>query len=162
MSFRTVEGLQERELFACFDALGNHLSLELLADVNYGGEERSVIWIGRGLLDKGPLNFQNFNRKPPETAEAGIAGAKVIHGEVYAHNFEPLEDRGSRCGMLQKDALGEFQLEIARFQSSFPKYCAKALEKILVAELDGRNIDRNNHGRQPGVLPGASLPACFV
>lgn len=44
--------------------------------------------------------------------------------------------------MLQKDAFGEFQLEIARFQSSFPEYSTNAFEKILIPELDRRRIRR--------------------
>src|SRR6267143_2103176 len=162
LSFCTVLGLKECELFPRFDALGNHASLEALANVNYGAEECSVIWIDRDLVDKGLVYFQGFNGKLPEIAEARVAGAEVIHGEVYSHNFEPLKYGGAGFGMLHKDAFGELELEIARFQASFPEYCANTFEKILAAELDGRNIDSNRNGRQTRVLPGASLPACFA
>ncbi len=40
LSFCTVLGLEECELFLRFDALGNHPLLEVLAHINYGTHDR--------------------------------------------------------------------------------------------------------------------------
>jgi hypothetical protein len=53
--------------------------LKAFSHANYGAHDVRVIRIGRDLLDKGLVNFQHINGKLPKIAEAGIAGAEVIH-----------------------------------------------------------------------------------
>jgi hypothetical protein len=141
LSFRTVVGPKECELFLRFDTLGNHALLEVFAHINYGAHDGRVIGIGSDPMDKGLVNFQDINGKLLKIAEAGIAGAEVIHNKVYSHHFE-LSKYGSRgFGMLHKDAFGELEFEISRFQASFREYRPETFDKTLIAELDGGNVD---------------------
>src|SRR5712692_6338828 len=135
LSFRTVLGLKEYELFLRFDALGNHALLEVLAHINYRSDDSRVIRIARDLVDKGLINFQDINGKLPKIAEAGIAGAEVIHRQVYPHHFDLLKYSGRGFGLLHKDAFGKLEVEISPFQASFPEYRPDSLDKTLIAEL---------------------------
>src|ERR1700687_1370655 len=162
LSFRTVLGLKVGPLFLRFDALSNHKMLETFSHVNYGAHDRRVIEIGSHLADKGLVNFQEINGKLPKIAEAGIAGAEVIHRKVYPHHFELLKYVGRGFGILHKDAFGELELEISSFQAGFREYRPHTFDKIPIAELDGGNVDGNRHWRQSRVLPGARLPARFA
>src|SRR2546430_4851865 len=148
LSFRTELGLKVGPLFSRFDALGNHEVLEALSQVNYGAHDGGVIGIGSDLVDKGLVDFQDINGKLSKIAEAGIAGAEVIHRKVYPHHLELLKygDRG--FGILHKDAFGELEFEISRFQASFPEYRLDTVDKTLIAELPGGNVDGNRQWRQ--------------
>src|SRR5437016_2358151 len=162
LSFCAKLGLKVCPLFLCFDALGNHEVLEALSHVNYSAHDGRVIGIGSNLVDKGLVNFQDINGKLPKIAEAGIAGAEVIHRKVNPHRFELLKYGGRGFGILHKDTFGDLEFEIARFQASFQEYRPDTFDKTLVAELDGGNVDGNRQWRQPRVLPGARLGACFA
>src|ERR1700674_2093279 len=162
LSFRTVLGLKVGPLFLRFDALSNHEMLEALSHVNYGAHDCRVIGIGTDLVDKRLINFQDINGKLPKIAEAGIAGAEVIHRKVNPHRFELLKYSVRGFGILHKDAFGDLEFEISSFQAGFRKYRPHTFDKILIAELDGGNVDGNRHWRQSRVLPGARLPACFA
>jgi hypothetical protein len=107
LSFRTVLGLKERALFLRFDALGNYLVLEALSHANDGAYDWRVIGIASDPLDEGLVNFQDINGKLLKIAEAGIAGAKVIHRKVNPHLFELLKYSGRGFGMVHKDAFGK-------------------------------------------------------
>src|SRR6266404_2211399 len=162
LSFRTVMGLKECALLLRFDALGNHALLEVLAHVNYGAHNRRAIGIGSDPMDKGLVNFQDINGKLLKIAEAGKAGAEVIHGKVNPQRFELLKYSGRRFGILHKDAFGELEVEIARFEAGFREYRPDRFDKTLVAKLDGGNINGNPLERQSRDLPDARLPACFA
>src|SRR6202795_600289 len=124
-------GLQVCPLFLRFDALGNHKVLETLSHVNYSAHDGRVIRIGSDLVDKGLVNFQDINGKLPKIAEAGIAGAEVIHCKVNAHRFELLKYGGRGFGILHQDAFGDLKFEISRFQASFQEYPPDTFDKIL-------------------------------
>src|ERR1700687_3305870 len=162
LSFRTVLGLKECELFLRFDALGNHALLEAFCHVNDGAHDGRVSGIASNSVDEGLVNFQDINGKLLKIAEAGKAGAEVIHGKVDPHRFELLKYSGRGLRILHKDAFGEFEVQILRFQAGFREYRPDTFDKTLIAELNGRNIDGNPLERQTRVLPFARLPAGFI
>src|SRR6266700_470727 len=162
LSFRTALGLKVSPLFLRFDALGNHEVLEALPHANYGAYDWRVIGIASDPVDEGLVNFQDINGKLLKIAQAGIAGAEVIHGEPNSHSFELLEYSGRGFGMLHQDAFGELQFEISPFQASFRECRPYTFDKTLIAELNGGNVHSNRQPPQSRVLPGARLPACFA
>src|ERR1700676_531278 len=162
LALPTVQGLQVDPLFRRFDTLGHYDVVEALAHVNDGAHDFRVVGIGGDLADKGLVDFQDIDGKLAKIAEAGIAGAEVIHGEAYAHGFELLQYGGGGFGILHKHAFGELEFEIARFQVGVREYRADTFDKTFVAELDGGNVDGNRQGRESSVLPGARLAARFA
>src|ERR1700675_1560059 len=88
LSFRAAVGPKVGPLLLRFYALGNHDMLETLAHINYGADHRGFVGVGTDLIHKRLINFQGIEGKPPEIAQAGIAGPEVIHGKVYPHGFE--------------------------------------------------------------------------
>src|ERR1022692_2701163 len=141
LSFLTVLGLKECELFLRFDALGNHALLEVLAHIEYGAHDWRVIGIARDPVDEGLVNFQDINGKLLKIAEAGIASAEVIHRKLYPHGLDFLKYGDRRLGILHKNAFGELKVEIACFKTCFSEGGANPCHKSLRAEFDGRNID---------------------
>ena len=88
MPFHTVLGLKECQLLVRFDAFSNHALLEAFPHVNDGSHDGSVLEIATDLVHEGLVNFQDINGKPLQIAEAGIAGAEVIHRKVYSYLLE--------------------------------------------------------------------------
>src|SRR6266849_1289702 len=162
LSFRATQGLKVGPLQLRLAALGNYQVLEALSHVNDGAHDCGVIGIGSDLLDKGLVNLQDINGKLPKIAEAGIAGAEVIHRKVHPHDFELLKYGGRGFHIVHKHTFGELECEIPRCQASFREYRPDAFDKTLLAELDGGNIDGNRQWRESCALPGARLPACFA
>src|SRR5208282_262716 len=162
LPFRAMMGLKECELFLRFHAFGDHTQPEVLAHINYGAHDGSVLGIDRDPADEGLVDFQDVNGKLLKIAEAGIAGAEVIHRKVNPHRFELLKYSSGGFGILHKDAFGDLKIKIARFQARFREYRPDAFDETLVAELTGGNIDGNPLERQTRVLPSARLPACFA
>src|SRR5258708_4357756 len=92
--------------------------LEALSHVDDRAHDCRVIGIGSDLVDKGLVNFEDINGKLPKIAQAGIAGAEVIHGKMYAHHFKLLKNGGRGFGVVHKNAFGELEFKIACFQAS--------------------------------------------
>src|SRR5258708_3553888 len=136
--------------------------LEALSHVDDRAHDCRVIGIGSDLVDKGLVNFEDINGKLPKIAQAGIAGAEVIHGKMYAHHFKLLKNGGRGFGVVHKNAFGELEFEIACFQASFREYGPDTLDKPLIAELDRANLYVNPHLPNPGILPRTRLPARFA
>jgi hypothetical protein len=110
--------------------------LMMALTIKESSESAVICW----TRDKGPVDFQDVNGKLPKIAEAGIAGAEVIHRKVHTHRFELLKYCGRGFGVLHKDAFGEFEFETSRLRASFREYRPDAIDKVLIAELDRRNI----------------------
>src|SRR5260370_30175811 len=104
LSFRATLGLKVGPLLLRFDTLGNHEVLEALSHVNYGAHDGGDFGIGSDLVDKGLVNFQDIDGKLPKIAEAGKAGAEVIHRKVHPQHFELLKCRSRGFAILHKDA----------------------------------------------------------
>src|ERR1700688_958732 len=162
LSLRAAPGSQEGELFLGFDALGNDTLLEVLTHINDGADDGRIVRVAGDLVDKGLVNLEDVDGELAEIAEAGIAGAEVVHSQVYTHPFEGLKHIGGSLDVAHQDALGELKVEIAGFQAGFRENRADALDKTLIAKLDSGNIDGNALERQTRVLPFAGLSAGFI
>src|SRR5450631_1777427 len=107
LTFGTMASLKESEFRLRFDALGNDALLEVLAQINYGAHDGRVTGIGGNLADKGLINFQGINGKLTKITQAGIAGAKVIQGQVHAYVFESMKYGATGFDIRHEDALCE-------------------------------------------------------
>ncbi|MNL25494.1 hypothetical protein D3C87_1469780 [compost metagenome] len=58
---------------------------------------------------------------------------------------------------MHQHAFGDFQFEQGRLQTGVLEYLFDAVDKVPLAKIDGRYIDRHADFRQPGRLPQAGL-----
>src|ERR1700689_5452549 len=135
LSFRTMPGLQEFELFLGFNALGNHAPLEILAHINDGAYDWRVIGIAGDPMYERLVNFQDIHRKLLKITEAGIASPEVIHCKVKPHRFEVSKHSARGFGILHENAFGEFEVEIASIQAGIAQNRANPCDKCLGAEF---------------------------
>ena len=67
-----------------FDAFRNNALLEILAMSIMALTMEESSGVSGDLADKGFVDLQDIDGKLAKIAEAGIAGAKVIHSNVYS------------------------------------------------------------------------------
>ena len=106
-----VLGLEVGFLRFRFDTLRNDEVLETFAHTDDGVYDGAVAGIASDAAHEGLVNFQAVEGKLLEIAEAGIAGAEIIDGQMYAHGLKLLKYGGGRFGILHKNAFGEFEVE---------------------------------------------------
>ena len=143
MSFCTLLGLKECELLVSFNAFRNHALLEILADDNDGADHGRVVGVSGDLVHKGFVNLQDVDGKLLKIAEAGIAGAKVIHRNVYSQCLKRMKFYCRQIGMLHQNAFGKLEIKIAGFQTGFSQSVANACKKGFSAKFGSGNIDGN-------------------
>src|SRR6202046_1255852 len=158
LPFRAALDLKECELLLRFDALGNHAQVQILAQVNNGTDDCGVVSIAGDALDEGPIYFQDINGKFLKIAQAGVAGPEVIHSQVYTHRSELPEYRDRNFGIGHKDALGDFEVQVALFQTRFSEGGVNCGDKSLGSKFGGGNIAGNSLETQTCDFPLVPLP----
>jgi hypothetical protein len=162
LSFGALLGLKKCSLVLGFDALGDHQMFEALSHANDSSYNLRVIAACGDLLDERPIYLQYVNGKLTKIAQAGVAGAEVIHSKAYTHLFQIIKHANSGFSVIHENAFGKLEFKISGFESSFRKYVSNSRDKSLIAKLDGGNVNRQRNQREPGLLPRASLRACFA
>ncbi len=76
-------GLQKGELLRRFDALGHDPLFEALAHRNDGTDD-GIAGIAVDVLHERLVDLERVDRETPQIAQTGIAGAKVIDGNLHA------------------------------------------------------------------------------
>src|SRR5512138_1198850 len=98
------------------DSLCNDAKAERVSHCDDGGGDRGIVGLDRDLPDERAVDLEGVQRKMLEVAEGGVAGTKIIHREVQAHGAEPVQRLGDLAVMVDENALGELQTQVAGLQ----------------------------------------------
>ena len=113
----------------------------------------------RQVAHETPVHLEVVDRKELEVAERRIAGAEVVDGEVHAHRAQIAHELHRLVRIPHHHAFGDFELEDAGFGPGGLEDFRELGYELLLAELDGRKVDRDRHPRQAGILPGLGARA---
>src|SRR5690606_27304481 len=93
------------------DALGNHRHAQVVGNADDGlGEVRVFLVVGQ-VADEGAVDLQLVELEALEVGERGVAGAKVVDGQLDAQRVNRVE-RGRDVGQLgHEGALGDLEFE---------------------------------------------------
>src|ERR1700693_2399760 len=80
--------LKKCQLLYGFHSLSDDTLLETLGHTNDRADDDRIIGSGNDIVDERLVEFQRVNGKSSQIAQAGIAGAKVIHGQSHSDGFE--------------------------------------------------------------------------
>src|SRR4029077_14948102 len=122
LPFGAAVRLQKVELFLGFDAFGNDALIEAFAHVDDGADNGGIVGVAADLVDEGLVDLEDINGKLAEIAETGIAGAKVVDGQVYTPAFDCLKYVGGGRDIVHQDALGDLQIQIAGIEAGLREY----------------------------------------
>ncbi len=162
LSFDAGMGLQEGELLSRFNTLSHHPLFETLADRNNGGDDNGFLGSAADVVDERLVDLERIDRKTPQIAQTGIAGAKVIDGNLYSEVLERVQDRRRLIRVLHEPTFGQFKFEVARVQAGVAEDGTDPGDKILAVKLLGRDIDRNLTKVEASLQPGLGLATCFA
>ena len=153
---------QERDLVVVLDALGDDAQIELLAQRDDGGRHGAVVDVGWQPLDERPVDLETRDRERLQRAEARIAGAEVVDGDLNAEALQLVH--GSDClpDIAHDQAFRQLEFDIARFQPTLLQRVDDAADEVLLGKLPRRDVDAHLDRRQPGFLPGFVLAASLL
>ena len=136
-----AEGDHDVCLFEGFNAFGDDVEAQAVAEVDDGGDDLVAVGpVGHGG-DEAAIDLEQVEGEGLEVAEAGVSGAEVVEGEAAAKLFEPGGDLEGGVEVVDEAALGELDDEAVKREAGA---CGELFEEIgegEVAELDGRDVD---------------------
>src|SRR6267143_3713630 len=143
---------QEFQLLWRLDSLGDHPQSERMRERNHRLSDRRIV---PGLADpvhERAVDLQAVYRQPRQIAQARIACAEIVHGDLHAERFQAIQDVGRLLPILDQDALGELELQAPGLELGRAHGALHGLDEAGAAELPRGNV----YGEaQPGM-------ACLV
>ena len=103
--------MKKFELFECFYAFRNNSQLEAPGHANHRGHYCRIAISACDLPHEGLVDLQRVDWEFSQIAQAGISGAKVIDGHLYAAFSQGLQDEGSARDSLHQYTFGQLEFE---------------------------------------------------
>src|SRR5207244_10754455 len=103
-----AELLEERQLRAGLDALGEHLLVERLAELEDGAHDLAAVALARHAVDERAVDLERIDGQRRQVAQRRIAGAEVVDGKRDAHVMQRREGRDGVLAAVHDAALGYF------------------------------------------------------
>ena len=150
-------GAQKINLMGAIHALGHGTQLEAAGQRNDRADDRLVARILADADHKGPVNLERVDGQQFQVSERRIAGAEVIHCELYADLVEFFEDSQGVLN-IHNHRFGDFKLQSGGFKPGFVENGAHDLNDIAALNLFDRQVDRHLGQHQTGGAPRHDLP----
>src|ERR1700674_919505 len=106
---------------------------------------------------KTAVDLDLVERKAAQVTEGRIAGAEIVHRDMYAEPAQLMERTERLLAVLHEDRLGNLKLEAMGRQPGGGQRIDDHRQQILVHDLNRREIDRELHLVRPASGVGASL-----
>ena len=109
-----VVAAEHRELVVGLDgldALGHHLEVEVVPEVDRRLHDRRVARVLRHVHDERLVDLDGVDRQLLEVGERRVAGPEVVDREADAHLRQAVQDRGGAPVVGHDRRLGDLELE---------------------------------------------------
>lgn len=133
-----------------------------MCELDDGLGDGGVLGVGAEVLDEGAIDFERVDGEAFEVGEGGVAGAKVIDGELDADVVEGVECGDGFFFVPHDDALGEFEFERARGQLGVLESAFDDGGEVAFLELSRGAVDGDFEVFKSGFVPAFGLFACLV
>ncbi len=107
-------GLQDAELLFGFHALGEHAHAQRLAQAHHGADDLDAALLPREVAHEALVHLDLVGRERTQVAQAGIAGAEIVHGDRDAQAAQPVQQPQGGVVVLQQHGLRDLQLQAVR------------------------------------------------
>src|SRR6266853_3063616 len=148
---------QEFQLLRSLDSLGDHPQSERTRERNHRLSDRRIV---PGLVDpvhERTVDLQAVDRQPRQIAQARIACAEIVHGDLHAERFQAIQDVGRLLPILDQDALGELELKTPGLKLGRAQGALHGLDETGAAELPRGNVYREAQRGVARLVPGLDL-----
>ena len=122
--------------------------------------ERTICGIIRAfssLHDEAAIDLDPRQRKFEQVAQRRIAGAEVVEGEIDAFVPQPLQQ--FRLLEVERDILGDFELQHLRRQAEFAQCIIDVGKQRRITELNGEQVQPDAFEPQSGLRPARRMSA---
>src|SRR5258706_417818 len=157
----TAVHAQKFQLLHGLDSLRDHPHPERMRERDHRLRDRRVVPVFVGLAYERAVDLQAVDRQPREIAQARIARAEVVHGDLHAQPFQTSEDGDRPVAALDQHAFGELELEIVRFELRRAQGALDGMHETGTAELLRRDVHCKPERSEPGLAPHPDLPAAL-
>src|SRR5713226_1650899 len=152
---------QEFQLLHGLDPLGDHAHRERMRERDHRLRDRRIVPSLVYPADERAVDLETVDRQPRQIAQARIAGAEVVHGDLHAQRLEALEDIGRLLAILDQHARGELELEQSRLELGRAQGAPDRFDEAGTAELLRRDVYGEPQRSESGVAPSPDPPAAF-
>src|SRR5882757_9788438 len=148
---------QEFQLLWRLDPLGDHPQSERMRERNHRLGDRRIV---PGLVDPAherAVDLQAVDGQPRQIAQARIACAEIVHGDLHAERFQAIQDVGCLLAILDQDALGELELQTPGLKLGRAHGALHGLDEAGAAKLPGGNVYGETQWSVARLVPGLDL-----
>ncbi len=162
LDFITAHVAQQFELGTGFNALGDDVHAQGVTEGDHGCRNCPVVLVVLQIAHEGLVDLQAVDGEAFEVGKAGIAGAKVIHGDPDATCLELAQYIEDVLHVIGQQAFGDFDFQLMALHAVKGEGLVDDADKIATSELPCGNIDADAQRRQAIGLPGFDLAAGFA
>src|SRR5712692_3952464 len=148
---------QELQLLRSLDSLCDHPQPERMRERNHRlGDRRIVPGLVHPVHERA-VDLQAVDRQPRQIAQARIACAEIVHGDLHTERFQAIQDVGRLLPILDQDALGELELKTPGLKLGRAQGALHGLDEARAAELPRGNVYREAQRGVARLVPGLDL-----
>ena len=103
--------IEKIELCLGFDALGNHIQSQRMAQRNDCAGNRLVIGIPRNIADERPIYFQTIDRKFLQLRKGRISGTEIVQINRQTKRLKVVKRNSTGLRIVHQQALSDLQFE---------------------------------------------------
>ena len=135
---------QARRLRGRLGRLGDGLEAHDAGHLDDGRDE-GVRAVGAAEpAHEGAVDLEDVDGQGAQVVERGVAHAEVVDGHAHAHLAPGLQLGPRSRQVADEDVLGDLQHEPARGQPALVEDVPDRGQQLLIAELAGREVDRDD------------------
>ena len=110
------------------------------APANDHAHNRRAVGVGRDIANGGPVDLQGVEREALQVAQAGVAGAEVIHREKKSALLECAERLNRPSGIAHQAALGDARVRSSTAGRPRRAMAAKRSARLTCANCRGETL----------------------
>ena len=131
---------QQRCLLRGLHPFGDDAHLSAARQRNDHSHNRRAVGVGRDIANEGPVDLQGVEREALQVAQAGVAGAEVIHREKKSALLECAERLNRPSGIAHQAALGDARVRSSTAGRPRRAMAAKRSARLTCANCRGETL----------------------
>src|SRR5579863_3821902 len=143
---------QKFELLRGFNAFGDYLQLQLVAQHDDEVHRVTSAAVGEHLTDKRAVDLQRVDRKLPQPDQRGVSCAEIVEDHANSKVLELGENRDCHPGVSRGYGFCHFELQLRRLNPDFVNCVSKVGHEAGVGKLPGGKVYIHRYGLSRVIL----------
>ena len=117
------------------DAFRRDGDAEALAEADDRTHDRLRVGVGGEVAHEGLVDLDLVERKAAQVAQAGIAGAEIVHRDANTERAQRMQGRQHLAALFQKQRLRDLEFQALRRQTGLLQRIHDQRQQVAEAEL---------------------------